>query len=83
MFIQKSRKNEKAEKSGTAEKERKKGEKTEIFRKKQKRWQPCFRLNPQNKRDQHGAQASFRLEKHLTEIFVNASNKDIEENLNK
>jgi hypothetical protein len=41
LFIQKSIKNEKAEKSGTAEKERKKGEKAEIFRKKRKRWQPC------------------------------------------
>ncbi len=42
-----------------------------------------FRLNPKNKRDQHGAQASFRLEKDLKEIFVNALNKDIEENINK
>ncbi len=40
LFIQKSIKNEKAEKSGTAGKERKKGGKAEIFRKKRKRWQP-------------------------------------------
>jgi hypothetical protein len=42
QFIHKSRKNEKAEKSGTAEKGRKKGRKAEIFRKKRKRWQPCL-----------------------------------------
>jgi hypothetical protein len=41
LFIQKSVKDEKAEKSGTAEKER---EKAEIFRKKRKRWQPCILL---------------------------------------
>jgi hypothetical protein len=40
LFIQKISKNEKAEKSGTAEKERKKVGKAEIFRKKRKRWQP-------------------------------------------
>ncbi len=44
-FIQKSRKNEKAENSGTAEKERKKGGKAEIFRKKRKRWQPWDRCS--------------------------------------
>jgi hypothetical protein len=43
QFIHKSRKNEKAEKSGTAEKGQKKGRKAEIFRKKRKRWQPWSR----------------------------------------